>query len=45
MLNRHVITKEQALNAIKNGEFGSEIISSGEKVAVVMSQDWCPYWL
>lgn len=44
MINRHVITKEQALSAVGNGEFGSDVIASAEKTVVIMTQDWCPYW-
>jgi hypothetical protein len=44
MMKKHVITKEQALYAIKNGEFSSEVISTKSKVVVVMTQDWCPQW-
>ncbi len=44
MVNRHEITKEQALSAVKNGEFGSEVIASKDRVVVIMTQDWCPQW-
>lgn len=44
MIKKHEITKEQALYAIKNGEFSSEVISSKNRVVVVMTQDWCPQW-
>lgn len=44
MINKHTLTKEQVLFAIKNGEFGNEVISSGDKVVIVMTQDWCPQW-
>lgn len=38
------ITKEQALHAIEHHEFPTELISSKESVAVVMTQDWCSQW-
>lgn len=38
------ITKEQALTAIKNGEFDTDIKYSAEKVAVILTQSWCPQW-
>lgn len=44
MINRKVITKEQALNAIATGEFGDEVRASKAKVVVIMTQDWCPQW-
>ena len=30
--------------AIEKKEFGDDIISSAGKVAVIMTQDWCPQW-
>jgi len=30
--------------AIDRGELPDEVIGSAEKVAVVLSQDWCPQW-
>lgn len=44
MINKHILTKEQALDAIKNGEFSSDVIHSSDRVVVVMTQDWCPQW-
>jgi hypothetical protein len=38
------IGKEQALAAIRNGEFGDNIICSAETVAVILTQNWCPQW-
>jgi len=38
------INKDQALAAIRNGEFGEDIIRSAEKVAVILTQSWCPQW-
>lgn len=39
-----LITKIQALDAITNSEFGNEIIRSAGKVAVILTQSWCPQW-
>ncbi len=36
------ITKEQALRAIRYHEFGDDIIKSNLRVAVLLTQDWCP---
>lgn len=44
MVNRYVITREQALYAIENGEFGSDMLLSAGTVIAIMSQDWCPQW-
>lgn len=44
MINRHVLSKEQVLYAVNNGEFGSDVISSETFVVVIMTQDWCPQW-
>jgi hypothetical protein len=38
------ITRAQAFTAIKTGEFGADITRSGNNVAVLMTQDWCPRW-
>jgi len=39
-----LITKDQALAAIRNGEFDDDIIRSDERVAVILTQSWCPQW-
>ncbi len=38
------MTSEQALYAVKNGEFSDEIKASYKKVVAVLTQDWCPQW-
>ena len=45
MIYKHLITKDQALDAIKNGDFGAGIISSKENVIIILTQDWCPQWV
>ena len=44
MINRNVIQKAQAIHAIANGEFESNLVSSKSKVVVILTQDWCPQW-
>jgi len=44
MVNRHVLTREQAFHAMENGEFPQEVTASAETVVVIMTQDWCPQW-
>ena len=39
-----IITEDQALETIKNGEFGADIIGSASRVAVILTQSWCPQW-
>lgn len=39
------ITDNQATFIIENNEIPKELIDSSEKVAVVLTQDWCPQWL
>jgi hypothetical protein len=39
------ITDTQAAYIIDSSEIPSEIVNSAEKVAVVLTQDWCPQWL
>ena len=44
MINKYELTKEQALFAMKNGEFSKDIIASNNRVVIIMTQDWCPQW-
>ncbi len=44
MLNRKQITREQALYAIENGEFGREMVASKSRVVIILTQSWCPQW-
>ena len=44
MKQAKIITKEQALRAIQSHEFGDDIIASNRRVAVLLTQDWCPQW-
>ncbi len=44
MIRRNNITREQALAAIDRGELPEEVVESAAKVAVVLTQDWCPQW-
>ena len=39
-----LITKEQATTAIAHGEFGDDILHSAERVAIILTQSWCPQW-
>ncbi len=38
------ITDEQAEYIMENGELPDDMIHSGDKVAVIFTQDWCPQW-
>jgi hypothetical protein len=40
-MNRKQITRDQAFHAIETGEFGADVIASNERVAVLLTQDWC----
>jgi hypothetical protein len=44
MINRNLIQKDSAMDAIANGEFESKIVSSKSKVVVILTQDWCSQW-
>ncbi len=44
MAVKKVITPDQAMEAMRNGEFGSDVTGSAKLVVVVMTQDWCPQW-
>ncbi len=39
------ITDEQAQHIIENGEIPSELINTKGRVAVVLTQNWCPQWV
>jgi len=45
MINRILIQKNQAINAIENGEFENSIIASKNSVVIILTQDWCPQWM
>ncbi len=45
MITRKIIEKDQAMNAISNGEFEKNIISSNSNVVLILTQDWCPQWM
>ncbi|QNU66855.1 hypothetical protein EHE19_018830 [Ruminiclostridium herbifermentans] len=45
MIQRNIIKTEQAMYAIKNGEFDTKMITSKSKVIVILTQDWCPQWI
>jgi hypothetical protein len=44
MAERIELSDEQISDAIKNGEFGNDVLCSKKNVAVIMSQSWCPQW-
>jgi len=39
------ITDAQAEFIIENKEIPDEIINAGDKVALVLTQNWCPQWV
>lgn len=38
------ITIQQAREAMERGEFGDEVVRAHARVAVILTQDWCPRW-
>lgn len=40
-----LIAKAQALDCVVHREFSQDILLSAEKVAVILTQSWCPQWL
>ncbi|MFA6053780.1 MAG: hypothetical protein WC769_00255 [Thermodesulfovibrionales bacterium] len=44
-MKRKMLSKEQALKAIQNLEFSADVTASDDKVAVVMTQNWCSEWM
>lgn len=44
-MNMIEITDSQASKIIESRDIPKELINSADKVAIVMTQDWCPQWL
>ena len=44
MARRLTLTQAQIRRAIDSGEFGNDVVRSAPRVAVVMTQSWCPQW-
>jgi hypothetical protein len=45
MISWKKISDEDARSAIRDKEFADAILSSREKVAVILTQGWCHQWL
>lgn len=41
MIERRSLTQAQAEQAMRSGEFGTDVIAAAPNVAVLLSQDWC----
>ncbi|OHD80429.1 MAG: hypothetical protein A3J97_05020 [Spirochaetes bacterium RIFOXYC1_FULL_54_7] len=39
------LSAAQCGHAIAKGDFGPEVIASAPRVAVVLTQSWCPQWV
>lgn len=39
------MSDSQAMDLIRKREIPEDIVNSGNRVAVVLTQDWCPQWL
>jgi hypothetical protein len=39
------LSATQCRQAITRGEFGPDVIASAARVAVVLTQSWCPQWV
>ena len=44
MLKRRELTESEARAAMENGEFSAEVIAAGPRVALILTQSWCPQW-
>jgi hypothetical protein len=44
MIKRKKLTMKQVRLAIDNAEFGPEVTGLKKKVAIIMTQSWCPQW-
>ena len=38
------LSEADCLDAIRSGEFPPSVIEAAERVAVVLTQSWCPQW-
>lgn len=41
----HKLSEAQCATAMKDGEFGSDIVRAAGSVVVVLTQGWCPQWM
>ncbi len=39
------LTDKQIDYLLENGEFSDDVIKSAKKVAVILTQNWCPQWI
>lgn len=39
------LTQDECRYAIENGEFSSELLRTADRIAIVLTQSWCPQWL
>lgn len=44
MITRRQITREEAEQAMAQGEFGQALLTSAPNLAVILTQDWCGQW-
>lgn len=44
MFKQNYLTKEDLAETYKTGEFPAHVRTAGERVVVIMTQDWCPQW-
>jgi hypothetical protein len=44
MLIRKNIPREEALSAVKNGEFSPEMRNAAPSAAIILTQSWCSEW-
>ena len=45
MVSRRVLSRAQADYAMEHGELDGGVTQAAPRVAVVLSQDWCPQWV
>jgi hypothetical protein len=38
------LTREDCLELVEKGEFGAKTLGAAERVAIVLTQSWCPQW-
>lgn len=44
MLRQQSLSEIQCSYAMSHGEFGDDVVASSKRVAVILTQSWCPDW-
>lgn len=45
MITRRTLTNDELKNAVSSGDFTEKIRKASGRVAVILTQSWCPQWI